>query len=145
MPKRLVVDASVVAKWFFAEVDFKIARDLVIDYSLLAPDLLFLEVYNVFWQRVRKGLLDQAEATVMTTALSKAGLHITSAFQLRRSAFDLACLYEQTMYDSTYLALALYEKVPFVTADQKLCRALATTSLAKSIIYLPDFSEQIAD
>lgn len=140
--KRLVIDASVVVKWFVPETHAKEARQLLKHHNLLAPDLLFLEVLNVLWQRVKNNLLTQKEATGMIATLLKAPLTIIPSTNLTFSAFELAIQHNQTMYDCTYVALAIREKAPLVTADAKLYRALAAKGLAHHTILLSDINSE---
>ena len=81
----------------------------------------------------------------MVATLLKAPLAITASTNLLFSAFELAMLHNQTMYDSAYVALAIRENAPLVTADAKLYRALVTKGLAKYVILLSDINNKIAE
>jgi len=58
----LIIDASVVVKWFIDESDSEAAH-LILDRDevLLAPDLLVVEVCNTAWRRSRIGDISQAQ------------------------------------------------------------------------------------
>ena len=60
----LVVDASVVIKWHVAEVHTESALRLLRDDAppLHVLDLVFPEVGNVLWKKVRRRHLTEAEA-----------------------------------------------------------------------------------
>ena len=55
---RIVVDASVAAKWLLPEADSAIAMRLLdAPYELHAPRLLVSEVTSVLWRRALSGSL----------------------------------------------------------------------------------------
>lgn len=52
----LVVDASIVVKWFLPEIHSASAlRVAESDRTFISPDLLGAEVANVFWKKLRRG------------------------------------------------------------------------------------------
>ena len=63
-PTCLVVDASVVIKWHVTEVHSPAALRLLRDDApaLHAPDLVFPEVGNILWKKVRRGDLTEEQA-----------------------------------------------------------------------------------
>ena len=65
-----VVDASVAIKWFLPELYGDAALRLLREgHSLVAPDLLFPEVGNVLWKRVRRREATAKEAGAALDAL----------------------------------------------------------------------------
>ena len=53
---RLVVDSSVVLKWFVDEPQRELAAALLdSEDALIAPDLVLCEVTNALWRKARKG------------------------------------------------------------------------------------------
>lgn len=66
----LVVDASVVVKWYFDEPASEAARALRgRPLNLIAPHLLLLEVASSIWKRLRKAELDLAIGAQILAAL----------------------------------------------------------------------------
>jgi predicted nucleic acid-binding protein len=64
---KLVLDASVIAKWLFAEIDSDRARNLYDTtrrnkISLIAPQILPAEIASILFVRVLRGLLEVGEA-----------------------------------------------------------------------------------
>ena len=58
MTALLVVDASVVVKWYTDEPDSPSARSILISGTdLIAPDVIVAEVLNALWSKRRKGLM----------------------------------------------------------------------------------------
>ena len=118
---RLVVDASVAAKWFIPETHADAARALLRPgLTLLAPDLIRAEVGNVLWKRWRRGELSAADVDAALADFRRFPLEIHSAELLLESAWIIARDSGLTVYDSLYLALAAQQQLPLVTADRRL-------------------------
>ncbi|MBX3433281.1 MAG: type II toxin-antitoxin system VapC family toxin [Pirellulales bacterium] len=130
----LVVDASVVAKWFFPEVHAAEARRLLSSrYELVVPSLLWCEVGNMIWKRVRRGELAADEAVELSSDLGRMPLQVADVQPLLAAALELAIATDRTVYDCTYLALALERHCRLITADDRFFNALASTPLAKHV------------
>jgi len=61
--ERLVINASGAVKWVFPEHDSNRAG-LLLDHSLVAPDLLFAECANILWRKVRRIELTKKQANI---------------------------------------------------------------------------------
>ena len=130
----LVVDASVVAKWFFPEEHSAKARRLLSPgRALFAPDLVWSEVGSIAWKRVRRGEITKDEAAQLIADLIRLPLDTTPTQTLLAPALELAIATERTVYDCMYLALAIARKCRFVTADERFVNALSSTPFAKHI------------
>ena len=120
----IVLDASVVLKWIFADedggeraADFKDAH--VSGHEIIAvPDLLFYEIGNVLSTKTR-----------LTEAAIAEAFSLLWEFSLERFDFGLDefqnCLglarkYNVTLYDAAYVELSRRLKCTLVTADRKL-------------------------
>jgi predicted nucleic acid-binding protein len=129
-----VVDASVVAKWFFPEEFSRESRRLLSpQHTLLAPELIWCEVGNIVWKRVRRGELKTDEATQVISDLIRLPLDVCPSRELLPTALELAMVTDRTVYDCVYLAMALNHKCRLATADERFVNALAATPFAKSI------------
>jgi len=126
---RLVLDSSVVIKWFVPEVDSDLASRLLERYqegglSLLVPDLLFVEIGNIVWKKCRIQQLEPEDGDAVMEAFQTLELEVTSTAELLEEAYRLATKHQRTVYDSAYIALSLREQVTFVTADRRLANAV---------------------
>jgi predicted nucleic acid-binding protein len=52
---------------------------------------------------------------------------------------EIATTYRRTVYDSLYVALAMYLDSEMITTDQRLVNALARTPLARHVRLLSTF------
>ena len=71
----LVIDSSVIAKWFFLEPLTDRAMAVRQDWEsstvdLIAPDLTLVEVGNIAWKKQRAGLITQEEGTTSYVRLT---------------------------------------------------------------------------
>ena len=127
--QKVVVDSSVVIKWFVVEPLSTVARRILDEYQtgtlvLLAPDLLYAEVGNVVWKKHRFQGMAAADAKQIIDEFQKLTFSVTSAKDLLDEAYRLAVTHQRTVYDALYMALSMHEKCPYVTADEKLVNAV---------------------
>ena len=121
----IVVDTSVVFKWFVPEPDSDAAAALI-GQDMIAPALLLLECGNAFWKKIR-----QDEETVENAATALASLPrfvtIEPDEPIAQTAFALAVQLQHPIYDCMFLALAERRNVALATADLKLMERCAGT------------------
>ena len=125
----LVVDSSVVVKWFVQEPYSAQARLILGDYQagkcvFLAPDHLYAELGNIVWKKHTLRDLPAADAERVIIAFRKLAFQLTSTADLLEEAYALAITHRRTVYDMLYVALSIRERCSFVTADEKLANAL---------------------
>ncbi len=135
---RLVVDASVAAKWVLKELDSEPARRVAREAEMLAPDLLWAELGNVLWRRQRLGELSPLDARGMLLTLRAVPVQTHSMFPLLPLALEIALAIGHSIYDCIYLALADREDCRVVTADRRLQNAVASGPMAASVIGLSE-------
>ena len=114
-----VVDASVAVKWLVTEsLSDQAATLLDPGVTLLAPDLLFAEAANALFAKFRRGEIDREELAETVNLLRAAPVATPlSMRQLAASGARLAADLGHPVYDCLYLALAIAEDFPVVTAD----------------------------
>jgi predicted nucleic acid-binding protein len=139
-PGCLVLDASVVIKWHVAEVHAEAARRLLGDDApeLLVPDLVFPEVGNILWKKVRRGDLTEEQARGIAHLVAVAPLEVHPSAPLLEAAFEIATRTGRTVYDSLYVALAVHSGGPLITAGERLYNALKDGPLGAYILWIED-------
>ena len=128
---KVVVDSSVVIKWFVAEPHSSEARRLLDEYQqgaldFLAPDLLFAEIGNIVWKKQSCQGLSVVDARQVLDAFRSLTISATPTAILLEEAYRLAVTHQRSVYDCMYLALSVRENCRFITADEKLANAIGT-------------------
>ena len=133
----VVVDASVAVKWFFPEVHADAARRLLsLGRKLLAPDLIWAEVGNALWKKSRHAELSSEAARDILQDFRRFPLRTYAVKSLLQPAWDLAERFHLSVYDSLYLALAVRQDCPLVTADFQFYQALKGKPPASSLAWV---------
>jgi len=137
-----IVDASVAAKWFFNEAYTDAAiRLLDTRHPVHVPDLFFVELDNVVCKRVRRGEISAAEGRKVRAALRRLPAQAHGLAALRDPAYEIALRTGCSLCDGLYVALAALLKGCVVTADRRLCEALAEGPFSKCILWVEDVPE----
>ncbi|OQA46200.1 MAG: tRNA(fMet)-specific endonuclease VapC [Chloroflexi bacterium ADurb.Bin325] len=136
---RVVVDASVAIKWFVPEIHAAAARRLLREgLTLLAPDLIWAEVANALWRKWREQELPAEAVEGILDDFRRYPLHITSGESLYDVAWPVAQGSGRTFYDSLYLALAMSNGCPMVTADLRFYNAIKDTPWGRYCLWVED-------
>jgi len=121
--QKAVADASIVAKWFLEEDFSDKARQLRDSFvtgkmTISVPSLLFYETLNALWH---SGLFRKEELILAARALSKYGFDVwePKGKTYEQSAM-LSSKYDISIYDASYVALALNLKATLYTADSEI-------------------------
>ena len=139
-----VVDASVAAKWLIEEEGTEAALSLrESGRDLTCPDLLFLEVGNVVWKKVRAGEIEEADGRAMIATLMDAPLSVEASKDLLPAAWEFAVRHDRTVYDGVYLALAVGIDGLLVTADHRLVNSLSGSDLEPRIVLVEDLEARV--
>lgn len=117
----IVVDTSVVVKWYLPEQHHEAARALRDTYlegeiDLFAPELLPFEAINALRY---SGQFDPDQLTAAAQSLSEYGIDFVS-FRNAGSVADIATDLDITVYDAAYVALAERLDTTAYTADETL-------------------------
>jgi predicted nucleic acid-binding protein len=137
---QFVVDASVAIKWFVLEADSDKALELIApNHTLIAPDLLLLEVIALLSRRVREGVVSLVAAKADMADLPRFFASITPSNDVTEAAFELSLTIRHPLYDCIYLALAEKLGVQMITADGKLATRLAGTAFEARIVQLSNW------
>ena len=128
-----VLDSGVAAKWFLPEKDEPLASEaleLLHNYvagkvRFVVPDLFWSEFGIILWKAVRQGRCSAASAEKAISNMLRHKLPTVPTANLVDTALSIALAFDRTVYDSTYVALAVATKSYMVTADEHLANALA--------------------
>lgn len=131
--EKVVIDASVAAKWFLDEEHRDKAIDLRTDYldgtiDVLSPDLLPYEVLNALKYSGDLGKLELEKVAEIIENYQFALYPI-----LGKEAVEASYEYGITIYDSAYVALAQSEEATFYTADKRLLEKIENFHWAKHL------------
>ncbi len=132
----MIIDASVVVKWFAkGEDDAEVAFALIGDHQLRAPSLLLTEVGNALWKRLRRGEYSETLDLLARHAELPQVVEIIdeNANELVVRAMELALQLDHPIYDCVYLALAEREDDVLVTADDAFRRKVEATEYARHV------------
>lgn len=136
----LVIDASVVLKWYIPDEEMECADRIKRDFldkriRLLAPSIIHYEINNVVLNAVRSKRLSVNKAALALKDFYFSDIGFHSSPSLLLSTFGLAKKYNISSYDASYVALSQSAKVPFYTADAKLLgKVKGRVSLVKSLV-----------
>jgi len=120
----LVIDASIAIKWVIEEEGTSQALTLRRTARLLAPELLVAECANILWKKARRNELSREEALLAARLLQTAAIELVPTRSLLAAATRIAIELDHPAYDCLYLALAIENDCPFVTADERFLRKL---------------------
>ena len=127
-----IIDASLALAWFLPGEQTQRSEVLLgrtLQDGALAPGLWPVEVANVLLTAERKGRVEASYRVSSLAKLRKLPVEIDTETATRAwsKSFDLAHGHNITVYDATYLELALRSGLPLATLDKALAKA-ATAS-----------------
>jgi predicted nucleic acid-binding protein len=126
----LVIDASVAIKWVSVE-EGTLEAVALRRHAVAAPEMLIAECANILWKKVRRSELTAEEAGFAARLLTEAEIELMPMRRHFERAVAIAIELDHPAYDCLYLALAEAERVPFVTADDRLLRKLSQPGSAR--------------
>lgn len=130
----MILDASVVVKLVAAEPGTVEAREVCFAQpQLLAPDWVLLETGSALWGKVMRGELLAVNLPTLMRALPEFFESFAPATELIEDALELAVRLRHHVYDCLYLALALRERQPLLTADREFVRSARSAGLGDNV------------
>jgi predicted nucleic acid-binding protein len=140
---ELVIDASVVVKWFIEEIDSDKAillRDRFIEgkVEFFIPSLLYFEVLNALKY---SQFFNSNELNDAGESLENYGLKVVAIKnELREIMIKVALDHELSIYDACYLGLSIGLDKLFCTADEKIIKKLPI-AIKKNVTSLKKIDE----
>lgn len=142
IPRRiLVLDTSVVAKWFLPE-QLSTEADSVLEEVRLgksdaaSPDLIVHEFANILWQRQKKEEISGRQAAAIMSDFERLPIELVPGDVLGSQALKIAGKTGCTAYDGAFMALASGLKCTLITADQGFISLMTGTRFAKRVVWL---------
>jgi len=130
--EKVVVDASIIVKWFLEEEFSNKALQLRNDYirgiiAIAVPSLLEYEVLNALKY---SGVHSVEELKEIGIALNKYGFEVYELEgKLKELAIEIALKNNITIYDASYIALAKHLNTILYTADKELIQKFPNTAI----------------
>lgn len=124
--KTVVVDASTALKMHFPdEPHAEVSERLFTSFAahklhLIAPSLWLYEVFNGIRSAILRRRITPREGRAMVRDVAILAVELHDCKPLMNISFELANIYDISIYDAAYVALAKKRKIVFVTADRRL-------------------------
>lgn len=136
-----VLDSSVALAWVLPRQQTARTKTILAqttDMGALTTTLWPIEVANILLVYERRGQMTTAERINALGLFADLPVTVDDQTAARAwgTAFDLALAHKLTVYDATYLELALRSGLPLATLDADLCRA--ATSLGVPVLGYAD-------
>ena len=128
--KSVVLDASVILKWYlFDETYGQKALDLLHRFitkelDILSPSLLEYEVINGLIIAQRRGRIKEENILSAIEGFFDLQIDLKNLSYLYQRSLYFCKVYNRSLYDASYLALAETEGIPLITADGGLYHAV---------------------
>lgn len=136
-PESALLDSSVILKWFrreetWREVALQLRQAYLDGHMLIyVPNLLIYEIANVL--RYKPDLTQQQVQEALVSLYDMQMRIVEISQELIKEAIHFAYFHDITVYDATFVAMAEYLKVLFITADEKLIQKLDKVSYVQHI------------
>ena len=127
---KLVIDASVVLKWFLRDEKYGdsamslLERFVRGEIELAAPSLLVYEVINGLVVAQRKGRIDEEKVLASISGFINLGIQFVDVAGLEARVQHFCRAYDRSAYDASYLAVAEQESLALVTGDERLYNSI---------------------
>jgi predicted nucleic acid-binding protein len=127
-----VIDASVVASWYFAD-ERSVEGDLVLGKLNLdhasVPEIWWFEIRNVMLIGERRGRSTKVRNELFLQFLSGLPIDVSPRTD-DAPIMELARRHNLSLYDACYVDLAQQRALPLATFDQAMARAAAAEGIA---------------
>ena len=132
--KTFVVDASVGAKWASPEIVEPLAdrADRFLrayvegTVQVVVPDVFWIEIGNFLWKAAKRGEITAVLARRGLEAMLNRDFPTVPSRAVLPEALTIAVDFGRTVYDSTYVALAVATGNELLTADERMVNALGS-------------------
>ena len=136
----IIVDASVVMKWFVDEPLHPQARHIY-EYQLdiQAPDFILVEVANIVWKKTMlRNEIESEQARQIVGLVAEAIPVLIPTSGVLRQATEIAIELVHPVYDCLYLACLEEQHDLFVTGDRRLFNKTRSTRYRDKVRFIDD-------
>jgi len=117
--KRLVIDASVVLKWYLT-----VSKYISNELDFLAPSLLEYEVVNGLIIAQKRERIKEEKILLAIDGFMDLNIKLKDLSQLYPRVLYYCKVYNRSVYDASYLAVAEREGIAMITGDKRLYNAV---------------------
>ena len=123
--KKIVIDTSVVMKWYFPEKGFEKALELKDNHikgniTLHSRDLLIYEFTSAF-KNHSSSIISAKDFSLAVSVLVALKIKLLPlSFQEMKELFNLSRELDLSIYDASFILLSIKIKAPLYTSDKKL-------------------------
>jgi len=128
--RRVVLDASVVLKWYLVDEEYgQKALDLLFQYvsnelEILAPSLLEYEVLNGLFVAQKRGRVREEKLLIAIEGFIDLEIKLKNISHFHLRMMHYCKVYHRSVYDASYLAIADVEGITLITSDEGLYNAI---------------------
>jgi predicted nucleic acid-binding protein len=128
--KGIVLDASVVLKWYLDDEKYGqkalylLTKYISNELDILAPSLLEYEVINGLIIAQKRGRIKEEMIHTAVDGFINLGIRLKNLYSFYTRTLHYCKVYNRSVYDASYLAVAEEESMPLVTADEGLYNAV---------------------
>ena len=128
--KSAVLDASVILKWYLIDETYgQKALDLLHKFitrelTILSPSLLEYEVINRLIIAQKRGRITEEKILTAIEGFFDLQIDLKDLSHFHQQSLKYCRVYNRSLYDASYLALAETEGIPLITADEGLYNAV---------------------
>ncbi len=143
---NLVIDASVLIKFYLPEILADRAERLLAgvgqgEVTLNAPDLIYPEIGNILWKKLRLKELNRSEIEEIIETMCLLSIRVEPSKPLLPLAVEMSMDYGITVYDAMYLSVAKVYEAALITADRRLVDRMGKTDFKKYVVWLGDYEK----
>jgi predicted nucleic acid-binding protein len=128
--KSAVLDASVILKWYLLDEMYGqkaldlLHRFITKELTILSPSLLEYEVINGLIIAQKRGRIKEEKILMAIEGFFDLQIDLRDLSHFYQRSLKYCRVYNRSLYDASYLAMAETEGIPLITADEVLYNAV---------------------
>ena len=128
--KSAVLDASVILKWYLLDEMYGqkaldlLHRFITKELTILSPSLLEYEVINGLIIAQKRGRIKEEKILMAIEGFFDLQIDLRDLSHFYQRSLKYRRVYNRSLYDASYLAMAETEGIPLITADEVLYNAV---------------------